>query len=156
MAEFASSKRRDMLVHSAEPLNAEPPRAALTSALTDERDCYVRNHGAVPEVDPRRWRLRVHGRLAESLELSLHELRERFDEHEITATLQCAGNRRDGFNRVRELPGEAPWGPSPGPVTITARAWDTSAAVQPESAAQLWNPKGYVNNSWARVRITAR
>ncbi|WP_338601744.1 hypothetical protein [Saccharopolyspora sp. SCSIO 74807] len=38
----------------------------------------------------------------------------------------------------------------------TARAWDTSAAVQPESAAQLWNPKGYVNNSWARARITAR
>ncbi len=44
----------------------------------------------------------------------------------------------------------------PGPVTITARAWDTSAAVQPESAAQLCNPKGYVNNSRARVRITAR
>ncbi|WP_255520697.1 MULTISPECIES: hypothetical protein [unclassified Saccharopolyspora] len=38
----------------------------------------------------------------------------------------------------------------------TARAWDTSAAVQPESAAQLWNPKGYVNNSSARARITAR
>ncbi len=41
-----------------------------------------------------------------------------------------------------------------GEVEIIARAWDTSAAAQPESPAQLWNPKGYVNNSWARVHVT--
>jgi sulfite oxidase len=41
----------------------------------------------------------------------------------------------------------------PGPLTITARAWDTTGATQPESAASLWNPKGYANNSWARVRV---
>jgi sulfite oxidase len=34
-----------------------------------------------------------------------------------------------------------------GPVTITARAWDSTGALQPESAAALWNPKGYANNS---------
>jgi sulfite oxidase len=43
---------------------------------------------------------------------------------------------------------------SPGPVEIIARAWDTAAQAQPESPAPLWNPKGYVNNSWARVRAT--
>ena len=42
-----------------------------------------------------------------------------------------------------------------GPVTITARAWDTTGAMQPESAAALWNPKGYANNSWARVHLHA-
>jgi sulfite oxidase len=36
------------------------------------------------------------------------------------------------------------------------RAWDTAAAVQPESPRDLWNPGGYVNNSWARLRVTAR
>ena len=41
----------------------------------------------------------------------------------------------------------------PGDVEITARAWDTTAAMQPESAAQLWNPKGYVNNSWPRIQV---
>jgi sulfite oxidase len=41
-----------------------------------------------------------------------------------------------------------------GDVVVTARAWDTAAAVQPESARQLWNPKGYVNNSWARIHLT--
>ncbi len=43
----------------------------------------------------------------------------------------------------------------PGETEIIARAWDTSAAVQPESPVHLWNPKGYVNNSWARVHVTA-
>jgi sulfite oxidase len=44
----------------------------------------------------------------------------------------------------------------PGPLTITARAWDSTGASQPESAAALWNPKGYANNSWASVRLEAR
>jgi sulfite oxidase len=43
-----------------------------------------------------------------------------------------------------------------GPAEIIARAWDTSAAAQPESPVHLWNPKGYVNNSWARIQVTAR
>lgn len=42
----------------------------------------------------------------------------------------------------------------PGPGVIVARAWDTSAVVQPESAEHLWNPLGYMNTAWARVRVT--
>lgn len=41
----------------------------------------------------------------------------------------------------------------PGEVSIVACAWDTTAAPQPESPEQLWNPKGYVNNSWPRVHV---
>jgi DMSO/TMAO reductase YedYZ molybdopterin-dependent catalytic subunit len=33
--------------------------------------------------------------------------------------------------------------------------WDSAAGVQPEHAATVWNPKGYVNSAWARVRVTA-
>jgi sulfite oxidase len=43
---------------------------------------------------------------------------------------------------------------APGPAEVTARAWDSAASVQPESAAQLWNPKGYANNAWARLSFT--
>lgn len=39
----------------------------------------------------------------------------------------------------------------PGPLSLTARARDDTAATQPESPASLWNPRGYANNSWARV-----
>jgi sulfite oxidase len=43
---------------------------------------------------------------------------------------------------------------APGSAEIVARAWDSAAATQPEDPAQLWNPKGYANNSWARLRLT--
>ena len=41
-----------------------------------------------------------------------------------------------------------------GETSITARAWDTAGATQPESARKLWNPKGYANSSWARIHVT--
>jgi sulfite oxidase len=71
----------------------------------------------------------------------------------------------DGGRRWRqaELLGEpAPWAwrqwravldARPGELEIVARAWDSAAATQPEDPATVWNPKGYVNNSWARVRV---
>ncbi len=43
----------------------------------------------------------------------------------------------------------------PGPARVTVRAWDSTGASQPESAAALWNPKGYVNHSWAHLDLVA-
>jgi sulfite oxidase len=43
----------------------------------------------------------------------------------------------------------------PGPLSITARAWDDTGALQPESPASLWNPRGYGNNAWAHVELNA-
>jgi sulfite oxidase len=37
---------------------------------------------------------------------------------------------------------------------ILVRAWDTSGGTQPESTATVWNPKGYMNTAWGRMRIT--
>ncbi|MFZ0041009.1 MAG: sulfite oxidase, partial [Solirubrobacteraceae bacterium] len=42
---------------------------------------------------------------------------------------------------------------SPGEHEIIARAWDNAANTQPERPETVWNPKGYVNNSWARIRL---
>jgi sulfite oxidase len=44
----------------------------------------------------------------------------------------------------------------PGTTRVVARAWDSAAGVQPADPAELWNPKGYVNNSWARVTLHVR
>jgi len=44
---------------------------------------------------------------------------------------------------------------APGDHEILVRAWDSSAATQPEDEAALWNPKGYVNNARPRVRVRA-
>ena len=109
---MAWGKRGDMIVHSSGPLNAEPPRAALAEyELTGADVFYVRNHGPVPDVGPRAWQLRVAGLVTRPLELSLAELRRGFARHDVVAALQCAGNRRAGLMRVRDIPGEEPWGP---------------------------------------------
>jgi sulfite oxidase len=44
---------------------------------------------------------------------------------------------------------------APGDHEILVRAWDSSAATQPEDEAALWNPKGYVNNARPRIRVRA-
>ena len=99
-------------MHEEEPFNAETGLAALAEhPLTATDAFYVRAHGAVPEIDAAAWRLHVQGLVERELSLSLATLREAFREREATATLQCAGNRRAGLMAIRDIPGEAPWGP---------------------------------------------
>jgi sulfite oxidase len=43
----------------------------------------------------------------------------------------------------------------PGPMSLTARAWDDTGVTQPESPAPLWNPRGYGNNAWAHINVSA-
>jgi sulfite oxidase len=109
MTRFA--KRDDLIVHERDPFNAETSRGSLIDPVTATDAFYVRGHGPVPEIDPRDWRLRVDGLVERELNLSLETLREAFVERTVTATLQCAGNRRAGLIAVRDIPGEAPWGP---------------------------------------------
>src|SRR3954447_16916549 len=105
-------KRAGLIVHGDEPFNVETtPEALAEGPLTATDAFYVRGHGAVPAIDPDAWRLRVHGLVERELNLSLSTLREAFREREVTATLQCAGNRRAGLMAIRDIPGEAPWGP---------------------------------------------
>ena len=103
--------RADMIVHQDRPFNAETSPTALAEALTATDAFYVRSHGDVPDVDPSTWRLKLRGAVERELDLSLATLREVFQEREVTATLQCAGNRRAGLLAIRDIPGEAPWGP---------------------------------------------
>jgi sulfite oxidase len=124
-------KRADLVVHTEEPFNAETGPAALAEgSLTANDAFYVRGHGAVPDIDPAAWRLRVDGLVERELELSLATLREAFRERAVSATLQCAGNRRAGLIAIRDIPGEAPWGPgATGTATWTGVALADVLAV---------------------------
>ncbi len=104
-------KRDDLVIHGEEPFNAETGLRSLTDCVTDTAAFYVRGHGSVPEIDPSAWRLRVCGLVQRELTLSLETLREAFRERSVTATLQCAGNRRAGLIAIRDIPGESPLGP---------------------------------------------
>lgn len=44
----------------------------------------------------------------------------------------------------------ADFAPRPGPLLLAARATDTAGRAQPARAE--WNPRGYLNNAWHRVR----
>jgi len=129
--------KRDVIVHGTDPYNAETERAALAAGpLTATDAFYVRNHGKVPEAGS--WRLRVGGEVERPLDLSLATLREALPEHTVTATLQCAGNRRAGLMAIRDIPGEAPWGPgATGTATWTgARLADVLALAKPRPGAR--------------------
>lgn len=99
-----------LTVNSQRPFNAEPPPALLTdSYITPNAIFFTRNHLPVPDLDPSTYRLQVVGpRGGKPLSLSLDDLR-RFPRHEVTVTVQCAGNRRSEMTRFKEVKG-LDWG----------------------------------------------
>jgi sulfite oxidase len=103
-------KHPRLLVRAEEPFNAGPPPDLLRAAsLTPTELFFVRNHGDVPEVDAAAFRLAVDGLVRQPLALSLDDLRA-MAAATVTATLQCAGNRRAELAAVEPIPGELPWG----------------------------------------------
>lgn len=102
-------KHPELIVRAAEPFNAGPPPALLGRQWVTPTDLFfVRNHGTVPEPEADTYRLTVRGGTAGPLSLSLGDLR-RFPRQTVTATLQCAGNRRREMLALRDIPGEVPW-----------------------------------------------
>ena len=98
-------------VHSTEPLVGGPPLSVLRQDHITPADLFfIRNHGPIPEVDAASFRLEVDGLVRKQMQFSLAELRDRFPRVSVTATLQCAGNRRDELTKIAPIPGEVPWG----------------------------------------------
>jgi sulfane dehydrogenase subunit SoxC len=69
------------------------PLEALRYPITPAGLHYLLIHYDIPEVKADRWALKVEGRVARPLELTLADLRER-PAQEVTATMECAGNGR--------------------------------------------------------------
>jgi len=103
-------KRDDMIVRACAPYNAEPPAAVLASSdITPADAFYARNHGPIPDIAPRQWRLAVGGCVDRPLTVTFDQLTTEFDQHSVVATLACAGNRRAELLAVRPIPGKEPW-----------------------------------------------
>ncbi|XP_052425254.1 sulfite oxidase, mitochondrial isoform X2 [Carassius gibelio] len=93
-------------INSLKPFNAEPPASILSdNYITPSVIFFKRNHLPVPRVDPEAYRLEIEGLSGGVVSLSLSELKSRFPKHTITATLQCAGNRRSEMNAVKQVKG---------------------------------------------------
>lgn len=93
---FQRDPERDerLLRHTERPCNAETPVDALKPFLTENDVFYVRNHLWVPQLDEKDFELTVELHDGEEKAYSLEDLKTKFPQVEVTATLQCSGNRR--------------------------------------------------------------
>ena len=104
---------KQLIVRGALPMNAEPELKHLVGSWeTPVKHFYVRSHAPVPKVDLASFRLTVEGLVERKLSISIAELAERFPATEITATLTCAGNRRNEHSRVKKV-GGVQWAAGP-------------------------------------------
>lgn len=93
----------------------EPPHGVLVNHfITPSEIFYVRNHLPVPanlstvdthklviEADPQFNLFRA--------ELTVQDLKAKFEQVTLTVTLQCAGNRRNDMCAIETVSGRAPW-----------------------------------------------
>jgi DMSO/TMAO reductase YedYZ molybdopterin-dependent catalytic subunit len=81
------------------PLNAETPPHLLDDPITPTDRHFIRNNGLPPEdMDPGSWTLTVDGMVDNPMELSIADMRERFEVVTMALTLECGGNGRGFFD----------------------------------------------------------
>lgn len=129
-----------MVIKQEIPFNAGPPAKLLSQSYITPTDLFfVRSHGDIPAVDANNYRLTINGKVSKPLSFSLNELKNSFKRVEVSATLQCAGNRREELIAAKPIPNELPWGVE----AISHAAWagvrlgDVLAVVGAEDDAAL-------------------
>jgi sulfite oxidase len=101
------------LVHDPDGLNTAAWPVPLDEFVTPVDSFFTRSHAPVPHIQTASWRLEVAGLVERPRSFSLDELSQSFPRRQVTATLVCAGLRRNEFLSLGPLPGELPWGPEP-------------------------------------------
>ncbi|KAF1817543.1 sulfite oxidase [Eremomyces bilateralis CBS 781.70] len=77
-----------------EPVNWESKAEELVqSFITEEKNVFRRNHGEIPQLGDEHI-VRIDGAVSNPINLTIHELANKFKQATITSALQCAGNRR--------------------------------------------------------------
>lgn len=96
------------------PFNVEAPLSALYDEgfITTPELFYVRNHGAVPQVEDAEipdWEFSIEGMVKKPIRMTLKQLIADYEQITVPITLVCAGNRRKEQNQVRKSKGFS-WG----------------------------------------------
>ncbi|MEW6132542.1 MAG: molybdopterin-dependent oxidoreductase [Pseudomonadota bacterium] len=97
----AYPQKRELIVMTARPVQLETPMAVFNEGVFTPNDAFfVRWHLAnMPtSIDAATFRIKVHGLVKQPLELSVADLRNNYEQVEIAAVCQCAGNSRGLFN----------------------------------------------------------
>lgn len=81
------------------PVNAETPAHLLDDAVTPTARHFIRNNGLLPDdMDAEGWTLTVDGMVDTPLELSIQDLRDRFEVITRVLHIECGGNGRAAFD----------------------------------------------------------
>jgi DMSO/TMAO reductase YedYZ molybdopterin-dependent catalytic subunit len=81
------------------PVNAETPAHLLNDAITPTARHFVRNNGIPPEdVDVDAWTLTIDGLVDNPMTLTIKDLKEKFEVHEMALVVECGGNGRAAFD----------------------------------------------------------
>eukprot|EP01133_Synstelium_polycarpum_P007371 gene7371-8590_t len=103
-------RNSEFVVNYPAPFNAEPrPERLIQSFITPNEYFYVRNHAPVPDIHPSNYSLKIDGLVEKPLSLSLDDIKTKFEKVTITASLQCAGNRRTMMSEYKPVKGVG-WG----------------------------------------------
>lgn len=107
-------------VNTKEPFNAETPPVLLPEEfITPNELFFIRNHLPVPVSEPATYTLEVTMKGLSTVRLTLDDLKTKFPQHTVTATVQCAGNRREELGKVKEVGGISWTGGAIGNATWT-------------------------------------
>ena len=137
-----------LLPPDADPDTAAPGEGISLSSLPLNCDILVPGDDAEISAGPltiRGWALAGDGRSVARVDVSLDDGR----------TWQQA-NLEPAISRWAWRQWSITVETQPGPLSVTARAWDDTGVTHPESPASLWNPRGYGNNAWAHITASAR
>ena len=81
------------------PYNAEGRLSSLTESwVTPAGKHFVRNHCAVPDIDPDQYTLTITGEGLQETVFKLEDLKTKFPKVDVTTVIQCNGNRREDFH----------------------------------------------------------
>jgi DMSO/TMAO reductase YedYZ molybdopterin-dependent catalytic subunit len=126
------------------PLVAETPEHLLDDDTTPIAKFFIRNNGQVPDAaaNPDAWKLVIDGEVNNRLELTLGELKQRFQPKTYRMVLECGGNGRSFFQpQAAAIPGPmAAWAARNGPACRCTRCSKPPASSPRRSTPRITAP----------------
>jgi len=109
VSKYAFPEKRPLITYSDRPPLLETPREVFTTALTPNDQFFVRWHMPdIPtQIDPDKYTININGLVDKELSISLNDIKNNFEQVEVTAVLQCGGNSRSAF---KPIAGGIQWG----------------------------------------------
>ena len=99
ISKFSFPEKKPMITYSDRPVLLETPREVFTTTYTPNDQFFVRWH--LPEMptynDLKEFKINITGNVEKPLELTVEDLKNKFEAVEIDAVCQCGGNARSAY-----------------------------------------------------------